>query len=125
MRKLGRETPWNDPDPLWPNRFLTALWEVHNKVQVRSSWHDTWAAFRGTRNPHREFLYWGVLRVWIERLDGQLKYSLSPKGEPIGPLVRFFIACVEPVLDAETPRVGIPDIIDRARRHRRPWARSY
>ena len=118
MRELRREIPWNDPDPLWPNRFLTALWEIHNKVQFRFAWHDTWAAFRGTQNPHREFLYWGVLRVWTERLDGQLKYSLSPKGEPIGPLVRFFITCVEPVLDAETPRAGVADIIDRERNRR-------
>jgi hypothetical protein len=120
LRIERRETPWSDPDPLWPNRALAALWDVHNKVQVRSAWHETWAAFRGTQNPYREFLYWGILRVWTDRLGGELKYSMSRKGKPVGPLVRFFTACVEPVLGPdETPRTGIADIIERERESRR------
>ena len=66
-------------------------------------------------NPHREFLYWGVMRVWTDRLGGKLRYSNSPEGSTHGPLVRFFVACVEPILGDKTPGAGIADIIDRER----------
>ena len=35
-----------------------------------------------------------------------------------GPLVRFFVACVEPILGNKTPGAGIADIIDREREAR-------
>jgi hypothetical protein len=117
MRKLRRETPWSDPDPLLPNRVLAVLWEVHMRAQVRLEQLDI-RAFRGTQDPHRESLYSGVLRVWTEVLNGQLKYSRNWQGKPIGPLVRFLTACVEPILGEETPRAGIADIIDRERNRR-------
>ena len=118
MRKLRRETPWNDPDPLLPNRVLTALWDLHKRTQIRLEWLDTLRAFRGTQDPYREALYSGVLRVWTEVLNGQLQYSRNPQGEPTGPLVRFLTACVEPILGDETPRAGVADIIDRERDRR-------
>jgi hypothetical protein len=118
MRKLRRETPWSDPDPLLPNRVLDVLWELHARVQARLAWLDTSRAFRGTQNPYREALYSGVLRVWTEHLNGQLQYSRSRQGKPTGPLVRFLAACVEPVLEAETPRAGVAAIIDRERKRR-------
>jgi hypothetical protein len=118
MRKLRRETPWNDPDPLLPNRVLTVLWDLHMRAQVRLEWLDTLRAFRGTQDPYREALYSGVLRVWTEVLNGQLQYSRNPQGEPTGPLVRFLTACVEPILGDETPRAGVADIIDRERNRR-------
>ena len=113
MRKLRRETPWSDPDPLLPNRVLDVLWELHMRVQVRLAWLDRSRAFRGTQNPYREALYSGVLRVWTEHLNGKLQYSRNKQGKPTGPLVRFFAACVEPILGEETPREGVADIIDR------------
>ena len=67
MRKLRRETPWNDPDPLLPNRVLTALWDLYKRTQIRLEWLDTLRAFRGTQDPYRKALYSGVLRVWAER----------------------------------------------------------
>jgi hypothetical protein len=118
MRKLRRETPWNDPDPLLPNRVLTVLWDLHMRAQVRLEWLDTLRAFRGTQDPYREALYSGVLRVWTEVLNGQLQYSRNPQGKPTGPLVRFLTACVEPILGEETPRGGVADIIDRERNRR-------
>jgi len=42
-----------------------------------------------------------------------LQYSRNKQGKPTGPLVRFFAACVEPILGEETPREGVADIIDR------------
>ena len=118
MRKLRRETPWNDSDPLLPNRVLTALWDLHKRTQIRLEWLDTLRAFRGTHDPYRKALYSGVLRVWTEVLNGQLQYSRNPQGEPTGPLVRFLTACVEPILGDETPRAGVADIIDRERNRR-------
>jgi hypothetical protein len=118
MRKLRRETPWSDPDPLLPNRVLAVLWEVHMRAQARLEWLDTLREFRGTQDPYREALYSGVLRVWTEVLNGQLQYSRNPQGKPTGPLVRFLTACVEPILGNETPRAGVADIIDRERDRR-------
>jgi hypothetical protein len=114
MRKLRRETPWSDPDPLLPNRVLAALWDLHMRAQARLEFR----AFRGTQNPYLESLYSGVLRVWTEVLNGQLQYSRNRQGKPTGPLVRFFTACVEPILGEETPRAGVADIIDRERNRR-------
>jgi hypothetical protein len=118
MRKLRREIPWNDPDPLLPNRVLTVLWDLHMRAQVRLEWLDTLRAFRGTQDPYREALYSGMLRVWTEDLNGQLQFSRNRQGTPTGPLVRFFIACVEPILGDETPRGGVADIVDRERNRR-------
>jgi hypothetical protein len=117
MRKLRRETPWSDPDPLFPNRVLPVLWEVHMRAQARLEGLDI-RAFRGTQDPHRESLYSGVLRVWTEDLNGQLQYSRNRQGKPTGPLVRFLTACVEPILGEEAPRAGVADIIDRERNRR-------
>jgi hypothetical protein len=118
MRKLRREPPWSDPDPLLPNRVLAVLWDVHRRAQVRLEWLDTFRAFRGTQDPYRQSLYSRVLRVWTEDLNGQLQYSRNRQGKPTGPLVRFLTACVEPILDQETPRAGVADIIDRERNRR-------
>jgi hypothetical protein len=117
LRRLRRETLWTDPDPMWPNRALAALREVHQKVEMRAAFHGIWSFFGGRQNPHREFLYWGVMRVWTDRLRGELRYSNSPEG-PSGPLVRFFVACVEPILGKQTPGAGIADIIEREREAR-------
>jgi hypothetical protein len=123
LRLLRRQMPWPadpgaEPHPLWFKRGLAALWEIKNEVEIRAGYHAIWRAHRARQNPHREFLYGGVLRVWTDRLGGELKYSISAGGKPGGPLVRFFLACVEPVLAAETPRTGIADIIDRERKAR-------
>src|SRR5438067_12551879 len=63
-----------------------------------SSFHDTWAAFRGTKDPNREHLYHDVLRVWTRRFKQPLKCWITQQGEPRGPLVDFFTVCVKPVL---------------------------
>lgn len=111
--ELRHETLWTDPDPMWRDRALAMLSEVRRKVEARAAFHKIWSAFGRRQNPHREFLYWGVMRVWTDRLGGELRYSNSP--EVGGPLVRFLVACVEPILGDKTPGAGIADIIDRER----------
>jgi hypothetical protein len=119
LRRLQRKTPWLSQDPGWINRALAALWEVHCKVETRAEYHKIWSLFGRRQNPHRAFLYEGVMRVWSDRLDGKLRYSRpKKKGLPYGPLIRFLVACVEPILGDETPGAGLADIIDRERRAR-------
>jgi hypothetical protein len=126
LRQLRRR-PWSDSDPQWPDRglrpdrVLDALREVHQEAENRGAYYATQAAFGGRQNPHRGFLHEGVLRVWTERLGGGLRFSNSPSGgSPYGPLIRFFIACVAPVMGDETPQPsGVAEIIDRERRRRR------
>lgn len=121
LRWLRREVARSDPDPKWRSRALTALREVRRKVEAREAsagFHDVWRTFRRRSNPDNEFLYWGVMWVWTDRLGGKLRYSNSPEGAPSGPLVRFFVACVEPILGNKTPGAGIADIIDREREAR-------
>jgi hypothetical protein len=106
----------------WTNRALTALEEVHGKVESRAAFHEIWSAFSRRQNPHREFLFWGVMRVWTDHLDGELRYSMT-RGRPHGPLVRFMLACIEPVLGDAIPTPGIADIIKRER-DARDWVEA-
>jgi hypothetical protein len=118
LRQLRRETSWSGPDPGWINCALAALWEVHRKVETRAAYHKIWSAFSRRQNPHREFLFWGAMRVWTDWLGGELRYSKPAKGLPYGPLIRFLVACIEPILGDETPGGGLGDIIDREREAR-------
>jgi hypothetical protein len=119
LRRLQREMPSSDSDPLWPNRALAALWEIRRKVATRNRYHEIWTTFRGRQNPYRDFLYGGVLRCWTDWLGGELRYSRSATNEVGGPTVGFFVACVAPVFgDAMVQRESIADIIDRERAER-------
>jgi hypothetical protein len=83
---------------------------------VREAFHGIWDAFGGRKNPHREFLYRGVMRVWTDRLGGKLRFWRPfDGGLPGGSLIRFLQACLEPVLGDETPEAGLADIIERER----------
>jgi hypothetical protein len=92
--------------------------EFKRKAYAYAAWLDTAGAYRGTKNPDREFLYAGVLRGWTDHLGGKLQYSTSKKCPAYGPLVRFFVACVKPILGDDTPTSGIADIVDRERKER-------
>ena len=119
LRRLRRATPWRDPDPLWPNRALAELREVRLRVEIHNRYHKIWTTFRGRQNPHREFLYWGVLCCWIDQLGGELCYSRSATNEVGGPTVEFFVACVAPVLgDKMIGLEAIAKIIDREKKGR-------
>jgi hypothetical protein len=103
------------PNPMRANRALVALWEIRCQVKWRTDFHTSWSFFSGSKDPHREFLYGGIMRIWTDRLGGELRNSTSSEGLPTGPLVRFLKACLRPVLGDETPDIGIADIIDRER----------
>jgi hypothetical protein len=72
---------------------------------------------QGRKNPPRAFLYHHVVRIWTHVVCERIKWSRSPTGEPTGPLVEFFIACVAPVLGNTAPgREGIKDILEREKK---------
>jgi hypothetical protein len=65
-----------------------------------------------------------VLEIWTDVVGGDLKYSRPTRrgdkagrsGPPGGDLIRFFLACVEPILGDDTPSVhGVAAIIKRKR----------
>ena len=118
LRSIRRQMPGNAHDPLWPNKALTALWPVKLKAEAGVIAYTTIGrAFRGSKNPHRDFLYGAVCDLWRWHLGQRLAYSRADKGIPRGPLIRFFTACVGPVLgDAALGAYGIGSAIDREKR---------
>jgi hypothetical protein len=73
-------------------------------------------AFDKKRNPYRKNLYIGVLRIWTDIVGDTPTYSRpwAGGGEPFGPLINFFHACLAPVLGDKMPGPhGIAAIIDR------------
>jgi hypothetical protein len=124
IRTLKSQTPWREGDLLQPT--LTAL----GKFGLLAEAHCIGNEMLTRRASDTRVLYHAVLDLWCapfparKPLDQQtdlgqpLRYSRSTKrGTPGGPLIRFFSACVGPVLgdDAPSPE-GIAKIIDR-RRH--------
>jgi hypothetical protein len=101
----------------WRTATLESLSKAADRIAVRRDYYATLStAFARKRDPDKQFLYWGVLDVW-KGLGGELKFSTDRHGLPSGPFVRFFHACVAPILGNETPSAsGIADIIRRARR---------
>jgi hypothetical protein len=118
LRAIRQQTPWNATDPLWANRVLSALWEAKVRAEAGMIAHETiGGAFRGRTNPHLAYLYGAVCDLWRYHLGQRLAYSRTKNGEPRGPLIRFFAACVGPVLgDAAPTANGVGSIIDRERR---------
>jgi hypothetical protein len=112
--KLKHELRQLPPGP-WRDQALGALTEIDTEVKVYAAYHATWGKFKGTRNPDDEFLYSGVLRVWIDRLGGKPTYTRPVEGgPPSGDAIDFFAACVGGVLGDATPNEhGIASIIDR------------
>jgi hypothetical protein len=119
LRRLRREPLEGDQDPKWPDRALEGLWEVYRRVKNRAAFHAIWGKpFSRRQNPDRAFLYQGVMRVWTNQLGGELRYSTEGSAH-YGPLIRFLVACVEPILGKQMPSIStIADIIDREREAR-------
>lgn len=107
---------------------MPGLAEAKRQAQVRVEYYEmACQAFSGKRDPHHDFLYGGILRIWTDVIGGKLGISHpSPmKGgrSPYGPLVRYFAACVGPILANQTPGPhGIEAIVDRERRARKHTA---
>jgi hypothetical protein len=124
--KLKKETPWREEgdllqptldalDALWKFQLHAEAWRIANEMMTR-------------RAIDSEVLYHSILDLWCapfpdrKPLDQQidlgqpLQYSRSKRRPPYGPLIRFFSACVGPVLgDAAPSAEGIAKIIDRHR----------
>ena len=88
---------------------------MRQRAEAYIEFYATARAFSRREDPHRELLFWGVFQTWTN-LGGELNRSKTPPG---GPLFRFFLACIEPILGKETPaHSSIPKIIEREREAR-------
>jgi hypothetical protein len=106
---------------------LASLEIMRRRIQVAINNLDVAAdRFHGKSNPYRKHLYIGVLRIWTDIVGGELAYSRSPKGGlPYGPLIRFFRACLLPILNDKTPGAsGLANIIDGVRNPKRHTKRK-
>ena len=114
VRAIKPMVLWSHDDPLWPNRGLRALWDLKYRAETsRIGYEMLSAAHKGRRNPHRAHLYAAICDLWTIHLGQELRYSMQG-GVPSGPLIRFFTACIKPVLGAEAPTAHtIASVIDR------------
>lgn len=118
-----RTHPGDHSDPSWPSRWLRDLWPYRHFAESNLIGLESLSA---SRQPHRELLYAGILDLWEIHLGQPLRRSRSGKrsrsekrGVPGGPLIRFFTACIEPVLGKDTPTPeGIVGIIKREQKRR-------
>jgi hypothetical protein len=118
LRALRMKISWEHSDPLWPNRALVALWGIRHRAEAnRIGYEMRGAGFKRRSNPHRALLYAAVCDLWAIHLQQKLSYSMSPAGEPYGPVIRFFRACLEPVFGADAVMLhAVRGAIDRARK---------
>jgi hypothetical protein len=116
LRERRRQILWGQR----PNvrRALETLWEIKDAADARVAGYDTIVkAFQRRDNPHRWYLYAKILDLWIE-LGGELRCSMSPKGVPYGPTIRFVQACANPLLAEPLTPNGISAFVDRHRKER-------
>jgi hypothetical protein len=131
-----RQIPWGRTemvDPQWLPRVVGALAEIKEEAETQLSWNRFFGkGFAGTQDRWRKYLYASVLDIWTDVVRGDVTYSRPTKrgkagrsGAPSGDLIRFFLACVTPVLGDDTPSVyGVAAIIDRRRGKRRRLVRG-
>jgi hypothetical protein len=115
---IYRRTIYTDAPPTWWINLMRAVTEAQPRASEYSqSYEKAGVGFRARSNPERQRLYNGVLHLWQARLGQQLTYSNDKRGKPGGPLIRFFTACIGPILgDAAPSPKGIVTIIERGRR---------
>ena len=94
----------------------TALQPIRDLAEAHvAGYQSINAGFHG-RDPHRQFLYGAVLDLWCRHLGQKLGYTKD------GPPVRFFTACVSPILGDDTPTThGIATIVNREKARRRAY----
>jgi len=111
IRRLPLSLEWSDAS----SRLLAALGPVKELAELHvKRYRRMIAAFRGRNNPDRQFLYDAVLDLWCGRLGQELSKSQT-KGQPTGPLIRFIMAIINPVLGEEALTAhGVARIIERA-----------
>jgi hypothetical protein len=78
--------------------------------------------FKGTKNPNREALYMWVLEdLWCRSLGLQLGISRYADKKRPGPLIKFFAACVNPLLPKPLADNSIVSIVRRAKARRKQF----
>jgi hypothetical protein len=122
-----------------PKRALRRLNRARGPLPPRlDAWRAYYEAlssdlFRGKRDFHRETLYWRVLQIWSDLTGKPLAFSRpsSRRGAPRGPLVRFLMAALRPILTNDMPRAEtLAKIVQRERavreaiKRRKPNCRS-
>ena len=114
LDELGDELRGVRDQPRW-DEMLKPLKDA-SAVSVAGYAQLTESMMRG-RGIAQNFLYGGILDLWRD-LGQPLRYSKNAS-QPVGPLIRFFVACASPLLgeDMPTPR-GVADVIDRNRKPR-------
>jgi hypothetical protein len=117
-RLAQQESRSYDCDPDLPMRLLAELAKFRTRAEAHVTVNRNWGGklFGAKRNPHRELLYAGILKVWTG-IGGTLTYgrpAIADKPKPNGPLIDFFAACIEPILDKAQSPYTTATIIDRA-----------
>jgi hypothetical protein len=95
---------------------LATLEALQRRIDSHIENLDTLVHRKG--NPYRKNLYIGVLRIWTDIIGDKLTYQRpwASGGEPFGPLIDFFTACLRPVLGDKMPGPhGIAAVIDRVK----------
>ena len=73
-------------------------------------------AFRGRRDPYRNWLELGLLALWIDLFKGDLSFSRGLDGTPHGPLIKFLTLTLGAITGSAPGPEGIAKIIDRIRK---------
>jgi hypothetical protein len=107
------------------------VFDLLNELQaaLESTAEYAWAvhltdSFSGRLDPSVVYLQ-QVLFLWTETFGGKLGISRSPDDSKKigGPLVRYLLAVVRPVMGANTPSLqSLPDIVDRQKDFDHWWA---
>ena len=114
LRELQRSaiSRTDDVDADDVSRPLQMLARLRYRAKVHITAYDTIGqAFAGRKNPHRENLYRGILRLWTDELGQSLSVTMTDTGAR-GPLIRFFRACAAP-LGIELAANGVAKIVRR------------
>jgi hypothetical protein len=100
-------------EPLATIKILAEQYLADHRTMVRD--------FRGNeQDPNREALYMWVLEdLWCRALGQQLGVSLYVDKKRPGPLIKFFAACVNPLLPKPLTANGIVSIHLRAKARRK------
>jgi hypothetical protein len=109
------------PPPWWISLMCAVTEAQWRAGEYSQSYKKAGVGFRARSNPQRQRFYTDILHLWQAHLGQPLTYARDKDGKPSGPLIRFFTACVGPILGDAAPALeGIAAIIERERRRSKP-----
>jgi hypothetical protein len=102
--------------PSWVGAALKMLEDLRERAGRAIIGYEFIATgYRGRAAPHRMVLFETICDLWVRHLKQELGYSMPPTGgEPYGPAIRFFEACLAPALGVVSPH-AVRGAIDRAK----------